>query len=108
MNITKYLFLFGSLYLFSPIDAQQEPGEDLRFKVNKYYSSSLFNLLVKSKSCDDEVTSDLFYRKKGIEQALLKTIRNRGGIEIEAIISTQPKDDLQTQMICVDDNNGNK
>ena len=108
MKISKYLFLFGSLYLFSSIDAQQEPGEELKFKVNTNYSSSLFNLLVKSKSCDDEVTSDLFYRKKGIEQALLKTVRDRGGIEIEAIISTQPKDDLITQMFCGDNNTGEK
>ena len=54
MKISKYLFLFGSLYLFSPIDAQDQ-GEDLNFKVNKYYSSSLFNLLVQTKSCDVEI-----------------------------------------------------
>jgi len=51
--------------------------------------------------------ANFFYRKKGIEQALLKTVRKRGGIEIEAIISTQPKDDLIKQMICKNDNNGN-
>ena len=107
MKISKYLFLFGSLYLFSSIDTQQEPGEDFKFKVNTNYSSSLFNLLVQTKSCDD-VTKDLFYRKKGIKQALLKTIRKRGGIEIEAIISTQPKDDLITQVFCDDDNKGEK
>ena len=106
MKISKYL-LFGSLHLFSPIDAQNQ-GEDLNFQVNKYYSSSFFNLLVQTKSCDVETSEDLFYRKKGIEQALLKTVRERGGIEIEAIISTQPKDDLQTQMLCGDDNEGEK
>ena len=63
MKISKYLFLIGSLYLFSSIDAQQEPGEDLKFKVNTNYSSSLFKLLVQTKNCDD-VTKDLFYRKK--------------------------------------------
>ena len=65
MKISKYLFLFGSLYLFSPIDAQDQ-GEDLNFKVNKYYSSSLFNLLVQTKSCDVETSNNLFYRKKGL------------------------------------------
>jgi len=107
MKISKYLFLFGSLYLFSPIDAQDQ-GEDLNFKVNEYYSSSFFNLLVQTKSCDLETSEDLFFRKKGIEQALLKTVRDRGGIEIEAIISTQPKDDLQRQMLCGDNNKGEK
>ena len=73
MKISKYLFLFGSLYLFSPIDAQDQ-GEDLNFIVNKYYSFSLFNLLVQTKSCDVETSNNLFYRKKGLSKHFLKQL----------------------------------
>ena len=67
----------------------------------------MFNFLVQSKSCDDEVTKDHVHRKEAIEHVLLKTLRKREGLEIEDIISIQPRADLETNMLCGEDNNIN-
>ena len=75
--------------------------------MNKIYNSSLFILLVQSKCCDDELTKDRVCTKKAIEQSLLKTLRKRGRLEIEAIISIQPSADLETNMLRGKDINKN-